>query len=502
TVEHATKQPVPRVLVIIAATDGSHREKACLTDANGAFRFENIPAGKYVLNAERPGRMSQAFHGGDGFVTGIAVGPGRDSEHIVFELRAGASLAGTVMDDYGEPVRYALVYLLRKGVFNGTTGIHLRGTTNTNTSGRFHFGSLPPGTYFAAVSAQPWYTKYQTPASSSALDVAYPITYYADAVDPASASPIALAEGRSANIQITLHAVPTVHVTLDRQTDQPNRGLSISATTTGPGGYPIRSLAGVVQTNTHFELTLAPGEYALALRTFAGSGKQRVVSRKLISVQSGSDPEIKNEAMASVAGKAVFVPQDRPPGIGVVLSPVAGGRRQAATIQSDGSFQFASTASGRYRIQLTSAPEFRITQVTAKGAAYADGVLKIEPGAAAQISAVAARAESHVDGIALKNGKPFPGAMVLLLPLDMKTDQFVGRDQSDSDGTFSVLHVPNGRYVLLAIDNGRELAYRDPAVIAPYRSGGLVVNVPASGGKVKINVLTRRKRGVNSAPAH
>lgn len=491
TIEHATKQPVPRVLMTIAMTDGSGRQKACITDASGRFRFDDIPPGKYILNANRPGGFPQLFQGSGGFVTGIAVGPGRDSGHIVFELRAGASITGTVTGDDGEPTRQAQVYLFRKGVNNGTAGIHMRGMANTNASGRFHFDHLPAGTYFAAVSAQPWYAQAHLPAAGSQFDLAYSVTYYGGSTDPASAAPIVLSEGGSAKIQIALDAVPAVHVRLEGPLQGGYRMLSVI----GPGGFPIRIPAQNFFVKDGYAETsgLAPGNYVMTIRRFQ-QGRMDILSRKLVSVQNGADPQIVDEPAASVSGKVIFTPPDRPPDIGIVLAPISSGRQQRATIPPGGSFQFADIAPGKYRIGLTNGLEFRIVQVIAKDAEYASGILQIAPGAKAQLSVTAARAESHVEGIALKNGKPFPGAMVLLVPLDMKTDQYVGRDQSDSDGTFSVLHVPDGRYILLAIDNGADLAYRDPDVIGPYKKEGVPVNVPASNGrKLRIGIVPRRK---------
>ena len=66
--------------------------------------------------------------------------------------------------------------------------------------GRFSCRHLGPGTYFIAVAARPWYARSLPQMAAQAnpeLDVAYPITYYGDTTDPASATPVNLAEGGS-----------------------------------------------------------------------------------------------------------------------------------------------------------------------------------------------------------------------------------------------------------------------------------------------------------------
>jgi hypothetical protein len=95
-----------------------------------------------------------------------------------------------------------------------------------------------------------------------------------------------------------------------------------------------------------------------------------------------------------------------------------------------------------------------------------------------------------IDGTALRNGKPAPGAMIVLIPRDLANNQSrVRRDQSDSDGTFTLPQIPPGSYTLLAIQNGWELEWQNPAVLEPYLKLGQPVLVgPNHRYETKINV--------------
>ena len=85
-------------------------------------------------------------------------------------------------------------------------------------------------------------------------------------------------------------------------------------------------------------------------------------------------------------------------------------------------------------------------------------------------------------------------AMVLLVPQDLNRSLIIRRDQSDSDGTFTLREIPPGRYTLLAIDDGSGLAYADPAAIQPYLAGGQVIDIPmADAGPVKVQVVARKR---------
>jgi hypothetical protein len=58
----------------------------------------------------------------------------------------------------------------------------------------------------------------------------------------------------------------------------------------------------------------------------------------------------------------------------------------------------------------------------------------------------------------------------------------IGRDQSDTAGTFSIPNVPAGRYLLVAIESDdkdkADLEYRDAAVMKPYVAQAQPVVVP------------------------
>jgi hypothetical protein len=83
-----------------------------------------------------------------------------------------------------------------------------------------------------------------------------------------------------------------------------------------------------------------------------------------------------------------------------------------------------------------------------------------------------------VDGFALRDAKPAAGVMILLIPNQSQNDplQF-HRDQSDSDGSFTLQEVPPGRYMLVAIENGWSQEWADPAVFKQWLSGGKAIQV-------------------------
>ena len=78
--------------------------------------------------------------------------------------------------------------------------------------------------------------------------------------------------------------------------------------------------------------------------------------------------------------------------------------------------------------------------------------------------------------------------MIVLVPRDPANNSpLVRRDQSDSDGTFTLPNVVPGQYTVVALANGWDLEWGTPAVLQPYLKGGETVQV-SSEGKLQIKV--------------
>jgi hypothetical protein len=77
-----------------------------------------------------------------------------------------------------------------------------------------------------------------------------------------------------------------------------------------------------------------------------------------------------------------------------------------------------------------------------------------------------------------RGGQPASGIMVLLAPVDNRI--LFRRDQSDSDGSFTLGNIVPGRYFLLAIDRGWELEWANPSVLDVFLKKSIPIEVHAS----------------------
>jgi hypothetical protein len=70
--------------------------------------------------------------------------------------------------------------------------------------------------------------------------------------------------------------------------------------------------------------------------------------------------------------------------------------------------------------------------------------------------------------------------MVVLIPPDIDDSvSLFRRDQSDSDGTFTLREVVPGTYTAIALQNGWDMEWASPEALRPYLAKGTRVQISA-----------------------
>ncbi len=518
-VSSVTGQPVALASVAIApVSQTGPREvlKSVTTAEDGRFSFAGLARGKYSLMAAAHGFRLQYFEHHDPYASAVAVGPDLDAEHLMFRLDPDAFLEGEISDENNDPVQNALVRL-----FESTTEEGQQKTTPVNQAqsddqGHYHIGHLAPGKYYLAVSARPWYAVSRTAnqqrnfpnpnaqarseQDEALLDVTYPITFYPDSPDSAGAGVITLNPGERTSADVVLHAVPALHLRI-RTGDSGSGGIggmvfprvmqrmfdgyldsvfNAPASAAGPGMVEISGLA--------------PGRYIVEVPT-SSSPNQKGSSRGWYrEIDVTGDTEVnasEGPAFVSVTGSVVFEGFARPPkNVSIRLMNPDTGESFRSSISEKGEFDFSSDdiRPGRYLLALESSQGYFFTRIAATGARLTGRVIDIGGGSSVRIVAAVSRGPARVDGTAMRDGKPFAGAMVVLVPHDPANNlPLFRRDQSDSDGTFTLPNVVPGQYTVVAIGNGWNLEWANPAVLQAFLKAGEAVQVPVD-GKLQVTV--------------
>ena len=492
--------PLARTRITIRDAKAPQKFQSLVTADDGKFEFHGVLPGKYSLTGAKRGFITASYDQHDQFSTAIVTGAGVETDALVLRLAPAAIIAGRILDEAGEPVRRALVTLYYDTHNSGVDQIRPFGTGQTDDQGVYEIASLVPGTYFLSASAKPWYAVHPPsdspdsprgkPTDSAnldrSLDVAYPLTYYPDVTEADSATPIPVRGGERLQVEIHLNPVPSLHL-LFRLPNNGNKGdifprleqPAFDGSTLLPADEVRTVSPGLVEMNG-----IPAGRYNI--RFFgAGSGIQM---NGVDLAKDGEEFETSGSEALSTVKVSVQVPGEAilPSGLSVSLrsgTGFAGGVN--AEVDPKGEVEFDQIPAGRYEVLVGSpGTPYSVSRISAEGAEVSGHALVVTAGSPASVVLTLAAGTQSVEGTIQRAGKPFAGAMVVLVPKNPEMDRdLFRRDQSDLDGTFSLRNVVPGSYTLLAIENGWDLDWSQPAVIAAYLSHGRTVEVRNQPGR-------------------
>ena len=158
---------------------------------------------------------------------------------------------------------------------------------------------------------------------------------------------------------------------------------------------------------------------------------------------------------------------------------------KAARLDEKGEVEVQQVPPGEYEVVLFSrGRRYSISHISAEGAEVTGRHVTIAAGSTPSISVTALVGSVVVEGVAKRAGKPFAGAMVVLVPKDVEGNRdLFRRDQSDLDGTFVFHDVVPGSYTVVAIENGWDLDWSQPEVIASYAKHGVPLQIADQAGQ-------------------
>ena len=500
-------EPLRRALVAVLTEEDSHTVESTLSDNEGRFTLTALAAAKYQLTASKRGFRTAFYDEHDDYSTAIVTGADQDTSAITFRLTPGAILRGEVTGDGGDPVEGARVMLFRRpqGHKTGERIAHAD-TATTDDTGAYEFGNLAAGDYLVAVTAEPWFSLHRSfgawrgasgtspgasPAneSAAALDVTYPVTYFDSTTDESSATPITITAGATELANIDLHAVPALHLFVQSPSKQdgsiarPELRQSIfgaDVSTESLGSFDGRSSDGSAPGTVEFT-GVAPGHYELAQGDPPRTIEIDATSNQQIDPSVGTPTVEVSGSIKSASGSAL------PPDITVTIEPVDGERRRDAMPvgAARGFFRYSSVSPGKFAVSaFASGRRLAVISITSGNRTHAGNSLAVgdQP---LQIVLTVSPGDMRVDGFARKDGKGFAGAMVVLVPRDLNAcDELARRDQSDSDGSFSLRDAAPGQYTVVAIEDGWNLDWSRPEVIRRFLPRGTSVTVVDTPAKV------------------
>ena len=431
-------------------------------------------------------------------------GAGLDTENLLLRLAPDAVIAGKVLDESNDPVRHATVTLYFEDHSSGVDQIRQSRSAQTNDLGEYEFTPIRPGTYFLSANGKPWYAIHPHsesgiaepgvaesvqqveafPTVDRSLDVAYPVTYYPDVTEADDAMPIPIQGGERLELDIHLNPVPSLRIIFHMPDDGTHsvffpqiQQSSFEGYTNFLGNMTNLGSQGVV------EVTGIPaGRYNFSVQRPEG----RVQMNGVAVTKDGEEIDTSKGEAASIVKFSVHIAGETklPEQLSVGLR--SEGRVVASQVDSKGEAELELVAAGKYEVLVWGPGAlFCRAHVGGRRSDFRTHFV-IAAGSSPSVALTVVTGDAEIQGTVTREGKGFAGAMVVLVPKNPEVDRdLFRRDQSDLDGTFVLRNVIPGSYTLLAIENGWDLDWSQPGVIASYLKRGRRIEIGNHGGGPK-----------------
>lgn len=505
TVNSVTGEVLPGVEVFLYRTNPSNLEEIdpapqrLLTGSDGRFDFHVADAGKYLLAGEKAGFRRQSYEQHGFYFSAAVAGPGKDSENLVFRLSPDARVTGTVVDEDQEPVGGASVYLFRTDATGGVRKTYLFNQTSTDDRGHYRFPHLGWGWYSIAVMGEPWWSsmarnqQYSSKQykEDAAFNLVYSTEFYPGVTDPASATQIALNEGQDFTADFTLSAT-TARILRLPHLNQKSQSRSAKLGQKLFGADVDVPTQRMMVIEDSVEISGVPaGSYTVDVSSYLPRSMTRAIK---VDLAGDTDLNVDDlPSMLPITGNILLGEHGTLPSQPVVrLWNSKTGEMLESSLNPTGGFTFdgLSATPGSYSVFVGNIENSLIEKITATGARVVGQTVEITGAKPVHLSITLSHSLSRINGTAMRDGKPVAGVMVLLVPENPEVNlPLFRRDQSDSDGTFSMRDIVPGRYRMITLDNAWDaewanldvlkarLAKIQSAEVQPGRIYNNVINV-------------------------
>ena len=351
----------------------------------------------------------------------------------------------------------------------------------TDDLGEYRVAPILAGTYYIAVTGQPWYSQAQAPKMQGSVAEAfgYAPVYYSNTADAGRAAALVVVPGQEATADFAVSPVPgvTLRVTCDgppvtKTLRLINDGIlgSESVPRTVPMPLNAATLVGV-----------PAGRYFVDLMSTAGGSI--LVARQAIEIGGvDADVQLKLVPPAAVTGTVTWDSPASTPRGSLLVRLIRSNFEATfpAAVRADGSFQIPAVLAGAYEVAIYSKGNRLAAQIHSEAVA-SDGLLHADNGADINVRITVSDQVGGVKGLVIQDGQPAPGVFAVLMP---RRERLLPGDsrayQTDSDGSFNWQDIPAGDYFLFATRD-TQLEYSNPAVLQPFLPEAKLVHVDLHG---------------------
>lgn len=473
-----TRQPLAKAHVRLSGV--SPNDVEFLTGADGKFQMQAKP-GSYMLSAHKTGFLSWSYGQRQPLRSGrsLELTAGQSLPPFTAELIPGGVVAGTVIDELGNPVTGANVSILRTFYWpGGKRGVSEAGRTVTDDRGQYRLHSLNPGRYLLRAS---------TPLGSKLAGLRYAGTYFpsAESVERATWLQVT-AGGQLENTVVQIK--PTLDVTvrgmvIDTEDGGPVSNVNLMML---PDGMPLPELgpsAYVRDPAGHFEFRFVrPGRYIIYTNT-THKGR-RYALREKIDVRENMDPlRLRMSPALRLSGKVRVEGEGGLDMTKLIFGLEAAGDISGgggAKVDAAGEFYLENLDAGVYEARVPNLENAYLKSITLGGRPLQEPYLILDPGTMPQLEVTVSLHDASITGtVKAPDGKASSFAAIVAIPTPGSGSIF-NRTQAEgtkSDGTFRLAGLGPGEYRVYAFANAETGAWYDPEFLKPFEKFGTTVKL-------------------------
>lgn len=481
------------------------------TDADGRFRFAEVAAGQYLINALTPG-----FYSASDFQYGLPgrtlnVGKGETVENIELQLKRGAVITGRVTDENNEPIVETQVQLQRVGDRNPMRQDMLSFYSyRTDDRGMYRIYGLPPGKYHVSVGVPVRDGAFSAQNMRAFIEQ----TFHPDATEQAKAKLIEVEEGQGASdVDIRIAKMKNSYEAsgrvVDAQTGQPVAGVGLSFGAIHPSTGRIAGwVSGGPRTDTNGEfqmLGLRAGKYEVFISGL--DDKREYYSDPITLTVTNSDLagiEIRAFRGATISGWAVIEGTADPAILAKraqmqlwTVSETSSGAlfnasQRTTQVKPDGSFQLTGVPAGKMRLSSNRAiPGLTQVRVEQNGAPVKDNSIEVRQGEQINnIRVVFAHSTAAIRGRVEFLGGSLPeGISIMVVAQPSERGSANGKStQLDARGQFVLDGLLPGEYTLRLSVNYPQLSTQELNLLI-RKIGSYTQRVSvANGSQIPLNI--------------
>lgn len=467
-------------------------QRAVFTDAGGQFEFANLPAGKVMLLARKPGFHAQGRHR-----AGLPYAVELTAETEPFEIRLlpEAVIAVHVTNDRGEAVEGAALRVTHSTVSNGHQIWEAVQGRNTDDAGNSRIADLLPGKYYVAVQAQ-----RPVPLGSPDSREGYPgIVYYGGSTDRSTASPVEVKAGQHLHLEFPLKLVPTFNVAgqVAGFPSDGNIAISISDRLGDELGTPRRFDSA---TGSFTFQRVPAGSYVLKAMCWQLQGGTLIaeapvnVTRDVAGIRLSAQPQISIPVTLHSEGAVMEPPRELKSRRWVDSQPalpnvqlVAASPGASFALASDGNtFLFKDVKPGIYSL-VTEPGSNYVRSATSGSIDLLRQDLVVTAGAT--VAPIELTLASDFASLTVKglpgNSDSYTGILMVCETAPRHPLLIYSPGQEITHN-----HLPPGAYKVFAFDWVDSIAYNDPEVLAQYASKAAeVMLLPNGHATITLNVI-------------